>query len=119
MTDYRALGQASTYDARLAAARASIALTFGVDWLSPRVASYLAPACERLDAFAGEEAYEQAGDEVDIMSIPTAGTVKGILGPALSYFRDTFPMDGTPPGRKYWLEVMRQARKAHKEGSRG
>lgn len=110
--DYEKMGEHATYEARLAAARLSIALTFGIDWNDKKTVTYVAAGSERLAAFSGPEAFEQAGDEVDIMSMPTDAAVQGLVMPAVKYFKEHFPMDDTPPGRSYWLEVLRYGRKA-------
>lgn len=114
-SSYGTLGAAATPEARLAAARAAIAMSFGVEWQRSKTASYLGAASNRLDKFAGPDAIKQAGDEVDLLSVPTDGLIEGILEPAMKRLKEVFPMNDTEHGRKYWLEVLRQARVAATE----
>ena len=110
MEDYADIGKRYPLDVRVAAARASIAITFGTRWdLPDRSIFYLAPACEKLDDFAGHEARAVVYDEHDLFSYGDE-PVEGLVGPAMDALAKLFPLTELPHGRKYWLDVMRRAK---------
>lgn len=108
---YEQYGQRHTNEQRQLAAKAALSFLFGADWTVERTISFLAPATDRLFAFAGDEAANLASHELDIMNLPDRPD-KQIVEEGVQALMKAFDFKEAPHRRKYWMEVVRNARLA-------
>ena len=111
---YEAFGALHTERERRAAAEAGLCFLFGTDWEVEKCVSFLAPATDRLFAFAGEEATNLVSHHMNIMRLPDIPDER-LVEQGIGALRNAFEFDSAPHKRKYWNEVIRNARLAAKE----
>ena len=108
---YQELGEQATPQKRKQAAIAAHAFLFGTDWTIGKTISFLSPATDRLLAFAGEDIANEVSHEMDIMNLPDAVSAE-LVEHGINQLHQAFDFDSMPHRRKYWNEVIRNARMA-------
>lgn len=108
---YKEFGKTYTIEQRQLAAEAAISFLYGTDWGVDKTVSFVAPGVDRLLAFAGDEAFLLAGRKMDIMNLPDT-IDKKMVEDGINSLWEAFDFKQSPHGRKYWVEVVRNARLA-------
>lgn len=111
---YAEFGQQHTHENRVMAAEAAIAILFCTDWSDRNRVSYMSPAVERLEAFAGEEAWLEAAERVNILSMGD-GVNRAALEAGIKALKSAFDHEASPNSHRWWREVARHARAAARE----
>jgi hypothetical protein len=107
--EYQQFGEQHTYEQRIKAGEAAIAILFCTDWSNPRYTCYLSPALERLEAFAGNDAWLEAAHRVQILKF-NDNPDREALEQGIQSLHQAFNLQNSPQPWRWWREVIRQAR---------
>ena len=109
MTDFERMGEQATHEARVAAGRAAIRYLFGARAEEPGDARFMT-AVNKLEAFAGEEAWLEAADQLDIMNLPEEGSEE-LLAPLREEVYTAFKDFPDVARDRVWRDTRTNARK--------
>jgi len=109
--DYAEFGGRHSWEQRVEAGVAAIALLYGADWSESSVAYYLRPAYERLLSFAGEDGFNAAADELYLMALPDR-PIPQLVEEGVQALKKAFDWSAAPHAKRYWQEVVRTAKRS-------